>query len=256
MEGVYDTNKKFHKLDFYKMQGLFEEMTKAACNASPEMKDKFEKEYKSKITRFSCELEFCLHELGWMIYNPFCEKVDENQTIDPSNLKGNVLFSNGKRTYISSVGYVMKSDFDRKSIDVEETGFPKLTDEYVGYDSDLKNYEAMDGGIIDEQGYVSSFFLPSMEDLATLELLHKMVGDKETYEDYMMHKDEYANNLDYLTSKKNVIAIKKLNDGSCTLEYVSENDGKVQKFIDELKEENRIAEFVPLVVEENHLKVA
>lgn len=256
MEGVYDTNKKFHKLDFYKMQGLFEEMTKAACNASPEMKKLYEKEYKGKITRFSSELEFCLHELGWMIYNPFCEQVDEGPSFDPEHPKGNVLFSNGKRTYISSGGYIMKPDFDRKSIDVEETGFPKLTDEYVGYDANLKDYDAMNAGIIDEQGYVSSFFLPSMEELATLELLHKMIKDKETYEDYMLHKDEFANALDYLTSQKNVIAIKKLNDGSCTLEYVSENDGKVQQFIDELKAKDKIAEFVPLVVEENHLKVA
>lgn len=243
--GVYDSKGEFRELYFYKMQGLFEEMTKAAIKASPELKEKYENEYKKKITRFSSELEFCLHELGWMIYDPFCQGSDD------------VLFSNGKRTYVASEDYIKRPDFDRKKINNDKTGFPKLTDEYVGYDADLKDYEAMNAGIIDEQGYVSSFFMPSMEDLATLELMHKMVKDERTYIDYLMHKDEYSSALEYLTSKKNVIAIKKLNDGTCTLEYVSENDGKVKKFIDSIDAEGKVAEFVPLVVEEEtHLKVA
>ncbi len=244
MTGVFDTEGNFHELYFYKLQGLFETMTKAACEADNQLKEKFEKEYKNKITRFSCELEFCLHELGWMIFDPFCRGKDE------------VLFSNGKRSYVASVDYVKAPGFNRKNVDNEETGFSILTDEYVSYDPELKNYEAMDGGIIDELGYVSSFFMPSMEDLATLELMHKMIKDEKSYIDYLMHKDEFAGALEYLTSKKNVIAIKKLDDGSCTLEFVSENDGKVQKFIDKIEKENKIAEFVPLVVEENHLKVA
>lgn len=245
MTGVFDTDGNFRELYFYKLQGLFEVMTKAAIEASSELKEKYENEYKNKITRFSSELEFCLHELGWMIRDPFCQGKDE------------VLFSNGHRSYIASIDYVSSPDFDRKKINNEDMGFPVLTDEYIGYDPDLKDYEAMNGGIIDEQGYVSSFFLPSMEDLATLELMHKMVKDEKTYIDYLMHKDEFPSALEYLTSKKNVIAIKKLNDGSCTLEFVSENDGKVQKFIDKIESEGRIAEFVPLVVEENTgLKVA
>lgn len=243
MTGVFDTDGNFRELYFYKMQGLFEIMTKVAIEVSPELKEKYEKEYKSKITRFSSELEFCLHELGWMIFDPFCQGRDE------------VLFSNGYRSYVASTDYVKAPNFDRKSIDSDETGFPILTDEYVSYDPELKDYDKMDGGIIDEQGYVSSFFMPSMEDLATLELMHKMIRDEKTYIDYLIHKDEFSSALEYLTSKKNVIGIKKINDGSCTLEFVSENDGKVQDFIEKLKSEGRIAEFSPLVSSENPLKV-
>lgn len=244
MTGVFDVKGNFHELYFYKIQGLFEVMTKVAIEASSELKEKYEKEYKGKITRFSSELEFCLHELGWMIFDPFCRGKDE------------VLFSNGKRSYIASTNYVSTPDFDRKKIDNEDVGFPLLTDEYVCYDSELKHYDKMDGGIIDEEGYVSSFFLPSMEDLATLELMHKMVGDEKTYTDYLMHKDEFSSSLEYLTSKKNVIGIKKLNDGKCTLEFVSENDGKVQQFIEELEREGYIEKFVPFVPSEPHLKSA
>lgn len=244
MTGVFDSKGNFRELYFYKMQELFEVMTKAAIDVSPELKEKYENEYKSKITRFSSELEFCLHELGWMILDPFCQG------------EKTVLFSNGHRSYVASTDYIKAPNFDRKSIDNNETGFPILTDEYVSYDPELKDYDKMDGGIIDEQGYVSSFFMPSMEDLATLELMHKMIRDEKAYIDYLMHKHEFPSALEYLTSKKNVIAIKKLNDGSCTLEFVSENDGKVQDFIKKLESEGHIAEFVPLVAEENHLKVA
>lgn len=238
MTGVIDSKGDFHNLYFYKIQELCEVMVNTAILDSDDLKIKYETEYKGKITRFSSEVEFCLHELGWMIYDPFCQERDE------------VLFSNGNRCYVASTKYVKKVGFDRKKVNNDKIGFPLLTDEAIDYQEDLANIDKINEGIVDERGFISAKFLPNMNDLASIVLMFDLIKNEEKYNDYINHKDEYANALEYLTSKKNVISIKKLENGTFALEFVSENDGKVQSFIDNLEKMNKVAELVPLVLDE------
>lgn len=233
--GVIDSLGEFHELPFYKIQELSEVITKTAIDKSSEYKTKFEEKYDGKITRFSKEFEFCIHELGWMLYDPFCEGKDE------------VLFSNGERTYVASMSFVKQDGFNRRSITNQNVGYPILTDETIQYNRDLNTIDGIEDGIIDEQGYVSASFVPSLNDLAQIELMYSMMRDEEVYKDYMAHKDEYATSLEYVTSKKNVISVSRLEDGTYTLGFVSENDGKVASFIEALKASGKLAELKPII---------
>ncbi len=234
--GVLDSRLEFHALPFYEIQGLMKSIVKTATSKSKKYQEIYEK-YQKSITRFSPELEFCLHELGWMICDPFLQGNDE------------VLFSNGNRCYLASKEYVLREGFDRHSINVD-LGYPILTDENVKYDRSM-NIENMNEGIIDSKGYVDAGFTDSLDTLAEIELMEETTSDKKAYLDYMNSKDVYATKLEYLTSKKNVISAKKLEDGTITIQFVSENDGVVQEFIDRAKSENKIAELIPITQEEN-----
>lgn len=235
--GVFDSKKIFHEIPFYEIQGLMSEISKKAIELKPEYKKTFEK-YKKNITRFSKELEFVLHELGWYIYDPFCHGEDE------------VLFSNGKRTYLASVSYIMKPDFDRKNIADDTIGYPLLTDEIVGYDREL-NYKNIDEGVVDSNGYVDCKFAGGLEELAEIELLHELIQNKAEYENYINTNHEYNSKLEYLTNKPNTMVARKQNDGTISLLFVSENDGVVKEFVDRLKEEEKISELIPIVGEES-----
>lgn len=234
--GVLDSKLEYHELPFYEIEGLMKKIVETATQKSAKYQ-KIYSSYKEKITRFSPELEFCLHELGWMLYDPFLQGNDE------------VLFSNGTRCYLASREYVLKKGFDRHSIDVD-LGYPILTDENIKYDSEI-SLDNIDEGIIDSKGYVDSHFTDSLDTLAEIEVMENTIGNKEAYEDYLQNKDIYPTKLEYITSKKNVIAAKKLEDGSLTLQFVSENDDKVQDFIDRAKSEHKIAELIPMTQEEN-----
>lgn len=234
--GVLDSRLEFHELPFYEIQGLMKNIVETATKKSKKYQEIYS-EYKKNITRFSPELEFCLHELGWMLYDPFLQGNDE------------VLFSNGQRCYLASREYVLKEGFDRHSINVD-LGYPMLTDENVKYDANM-NIENMDEGIIDSKGYVDAGFTDSLDTLAEIEVMEETISNKEAYLDYLDSKDTYDTKLDYITSKKNVISAKRLEDGTITLQYVSENDGVVQDFIDRAKSEDKIAELIPMTQEEN-----
>ena len=235
--GVLDSRLEFHELPFYEIEGLCNEIVATAISKSEEYRAKYE-EYKNNITRFSPAFEFCLHELGWMLYDPFCLGTDE------------VLFSNGHRCYIASINYVKKEGFDRHSITNENVGYPRLDDQVVGYDPNIQ-VDSIKEGIVDEKGYVDGSFVDSLYTLAEIEVMFNNIKDKEAYLDFMRSKNQYETKLDYLTSKKNVIAAKKLEDGSVSIRFVSENDGKVQEFIDNLKESGKLADFTPIVGNEN-----
>lgn len=236
--GVIDTKGDFHELPFYEIQGLCGEIVNTAISKNEEYKNKFE-EYKNKITRFSPEFEFCIHELGWYLYDPFCLGNDE------------VLFSNGNRCYIAPMDFVNKEGFNRHDVKNEDKGYPVLTDENVKYDSTLKNDSLYEEGIVDERGYVSASFVPNIETLAEIELMTSMIGSKEVYLDYMRFKNAYSSKLEYLTSKKNVISVKRLEDGTFTLQFVSGNDGIVGEFIQRLNNEEKIAELDPMLGNEH-----
>lgn len=233
--GVLDSRLEFHELPFYEIQGLMQNIVETATKKSKKYQ-KIYSDYKKKITRFSPELEFCLHELGWMIYDPFLQGNDE------------VLFSNGSRCYLASKDYVLQKGFDRHRVN-SDLGYPILTDEFVKYDPHL-NISNIDEGIIDSKGYVDAGFTDSLDTLAEIEVMEETIRDKNMYLDYLRSKDTYNTKLEYITSKKNVISARKLEDGSITLQYVSENDGLVEDFINRAKQENKIAELIPITQEE------
>lgn len=235
--GVMDSRLEFHELPFYEIEGLCNAIVKTAIEKSEKYKELYE-EYEKKVTRFSPAFEFCIHELGWMLYDPFTLGNDE------------VLFSNGKRCYVASMNYITQPNFDRHNIDNPNVGYPVLYDETIGYDPNIA-IESIKEGIVDEQGYVDSGFTESLETLAELEVMFKLMKDKEAYEEYLASRDMYATKLDYITSKENVISAKKLEDGSMTIGYASENNGKVADFINRLKAEDKLAEYIPLVANQD-----
>lgn len=231
--GVIDSRGEFHELPFYEIQGLCEKVAQTAAELVPGHKYDLEdmgKEY----TRFSKELEFCLHKLGWYLYDPFLEGKDQ------------VLISNGERCYLCSMEFVKKEGFRRESITNTKIGFPALTDKNVGYDKTLNPDSVKTEGIVDAKGYVDSEFAGSLESLAEIELMHELIADKDAYEEYMKNRDMYENALSYLTSRENVIAAKKVGD-KISLSYVSDNDGVVANFIEKLDVTDRLAELTPIV---------
>lgn len=242
MNGVIDTKREFHELPPYKIEELCKTMVDVAISEDEELKKKYENEYKKKITRFSCNIEFVLRELGWMIYDPLCLGRDE------------VLFSNGKRDFIASMDYIRSINYDIRSIVNNKAGFLPLTDELLEYDKDLENTSNKNTGLVDDRGYISAINMPSLNDLASLSLMNDLMSDKSVYSDYKNHRDEFRSALEYVTSKRNCISIERMDDGKLTLGFVSENDGKVQSFIDRLEYEERIAELHPLVIEEESVR--
>ena len=241
--GMLDSRLEMHELPFYEIEGLCNAIVETAVKKSEDYRAKFE-EYKRKITRFSPAFEFCLHELGWMLYDPFCLGNEE------------VLFSNGKRFYVASVDYVKKEGFNRTDINNDSVGYPRLEDKVVGYDRAI-NDDAINEGIVDSRGYVDVGFTDSLYTLAEIEVMNENIGNKESYEDFLKNRDNFETTLDYLTSKPNVIAAKKLADGTICLRFVSENDGLVQDFIDRIQGEGKLAEFIPVVKdEETHIMKA
>lgn len=242
MNGVIDTKREFHELPPYKIEELCKVMVGIAISEDDELNNKYENEYKNKMTRFSCNIEFVLRELGWMIYDPLCVGRDE------------VLFSNGKRSFIASMDYIRSINYDIRSIVNNKAGFLPLTDELLEYDRELKHTDDKNTGLIDNRGYISVTNIPSLNDLASLSLMYDLMSDEEVYKDYKEHRHEYASSLEYVTSKKNSISIERMDDGKITLGFVSENDGIVKDFIDRLEEEGKVAELKPLVQEETGIK--
>ncbi len=228
--GIINSKKEFKELPIYNIQGLMETIVNVAIK-SPKYKEKFE-QYQKKVTRFSPELEFCMHELGWMIYDPFLSGKDE------------VLFSNGNRYLLASWDYINKDSFNRKAIDVD-LGFPILTDENIRYDKNVKT-ESIRNGFIDSQGYIDVSFASTPNNAADIIVFERLIRDKDAYDKYQASKDLYVDNFSYLTSQKNVIFAKRLEDGNLSLQYVSDNDGKVRDIINRLDKEGIIKEFIPI----------
>ncbi len=230
--GVFDSKLNFHELPFYEIEGLCDTIVKTAIEKSEELKMKYEK-YKKNITRFSASFEFCLHELGWMLYDPFEIGNDE------------VLFSNGERCYIASVKFIKKEGFDRKKINYPEVGYPRLDDNTIGYDPNI-SITSINEGIVDEYGYVDSKFTDSIDTLAEIEVMFENMKSEASYLEYLRQKAFYPSKLEYITSRPNTISAKKLADGNISLQFVSENTGKVENFINRLREQDMLAEYIPI----------
>ena len=235
--GVVGPNKELKELYMFEIKGLFEQLMKVAIENDEEYKRVYEEKYAGKYNCFSEAIEFCLHELGWMIYNPF------------ANGKKDVLFSNGENTYVTTLERVQEEGFDRLSITAP--GMPRLTDENVSYDKTLTKLETYDDGIVTEKGYVSA--TPFREDLNILTrmmLLHEMAGNEKLYNHFLENRPKYTSALDYFTSFPNVIAVDKLENGQYLVRFVSENDGRVLDFINGLIISGNMANYDPMIVEE------
>lgn len=230
--GVLDSKMNFHELPFYEIEGLCEEIAAKAASLSNDYREKYE-DYKKNITRFSASFEFCLHELGWMLYDPFSLGNDE------------VLFSNGERCYIASMDYVTKEGFNRKDVQNKEVGYPRLDDTTIGYDPNI-SITSINNGIVDSEGYVDSSFADSLDTLADIEVMFENISSREAYQTYMSSKPYYQTKLEYITSRPNTMSARKLPDGNISLQFVSENTGKVEEFINRLKSQDMLAEYIPI----------
>ncbi|MCX4248857.1 MAG: hypothetical protein OSJ65_03745 [Bacilli bacterium] len=230
--GVLDSKMNFHELPFYEIEGLCEKIAEKSASLSDDYKEKYE-EYKKNITRFSAAFEFCLHELGWMLYDPFTLGNDE------------VLFSNGERCYIASMDFVKKEGFNRKDVQNKEVGYPRLDDTTIGYDPNI-SITSINQGIVDSEGYVDSSFADSLDTLADIEVMFENISSKDAYQMYMSSKNYYQTKLEYITSRPNTMSAQKLPDGNISLQYVSENNGKVLEFINRLKSQDMLAEYIPI----------
>lgn len=190
---------------FYELQNVCEVMLNKALEDDTYRKI-YEEKYEGKITKFSCAIEFCLHELGLVIS-------------DPLNLEKNeVMFSNGKRSYIASKELIEKSDFNRHNIKEENIGFPILTDDAIKLDRTLDDTSEITNGLIDEDSYMNPLVIGSKEEFARIYLMHRMASNEELYNEYKNHIREYKSVLEFL--------IKKLG-----LAYVNTDEMGKKKFI-------------------------
>ena len=238
--GLIDPTGKLHELHMYQIEGLCKAMMTTAIK-DEKYAAVYEEKYNGKYTYFSEALEFCLHELGWMLLDPFVTG------------KEDVLFSNGHQCYVTSLEKATSEGFDRHSIQRDELAINALTDETVSYDKSLTKVEEYDDGIVTDAGYVSAKFLgEDLNKLARIMILHRMIHDKELYDDFMVNRPAYSSALDYLTAFPNVIAVDKLENGQFLVRFVSENDGRVLDFINSLTMSGKMANYDPAPVEENN----
>lgn len=241
--GLIDPTGKLHELHMYQIEGLCKAMMATAIK-DEKYAQVYEEKYNGKYTYFSEALEFCLHELGWMLYDPFVTGKPEEQA--------NVLFSNGEECYVTSYQEAISPEFDRLSKNNSAAAIKRLTDENVSYDKTLTKLDEYDDGIVTEQGYISSMFLgENLNKLSLLMILHRMIHDKDLYDDYLQNRPLYKDALSYLTAFPNVIAVDRQSNGQFLLSFVSENDGRVLDFINALTMSGRMANYDPApIVEE------
>lgn len=236
--GLIDPTGRLHELHMYQIEGLCKVMMETAIK-DEKYSGVYEEKYKGKYTYFSEPLEFCLHELGWMLLDPFVTG------------KEDVLFSNGHQCYITSLEKATSPEFDRLSIQRDDIAIKALTDETVSYDKTLNEIEKYDDGIVTEQGYISAKFLgEDLNKLARLMILHRMIHDKDLYDDFLENRPHYSSALDYLTAFPNVIAVDRLDNGQFLVRFVSENDGRVLDFINALNMRGLMANYDPAPIEE------
>ena len=224
-----DPQGKEHELEFYDIQGLAERLVKTAKD-NETLKEYFDVNFGSKISRVSPEFEFLLHKLGWMLKDPFNLGEDE------------WLFSNGKRAYVVSEDYINQEGFDRFAVQDESVGFPILTDEVLGYVPAPVKIGYIGTGILDEKGYVSANVIDDPELLAQVLMMHEMFKNKELYDEYTSEETEelYDSVEEYLKARPNIVATKKEPTGKISLNYVSENTGTVKDTLDALAAEDLI----------------
>lgn len=211
------------EIEFYKIQNLCEVMVDAAINNSRVLRVEFEDEYLSRMTRFSPEFEFCLHRLGWMLYDPYCLGKDE------------VLFSNGERSYVANSEFVKQEGFNRFAVKNDKVGYARLTDELIKYDDSLNKINDYTVGIVDEEGYVDAGFVSNVVNLADVIVMSKLIQDESFFKEYVRDGKNYANSLLFLLSRKNTLVVRHLSDGKFQMKGDKESTGMIRNFVDKLE---------------------
>lgn len=175
------------------------------------------KKMKKEVTRLSSALEFCIHELHWSLLDPYCK----------------------------DAAYELRSD-----------DLPIMTDELIGYSSNLDSSEMVEG-IIDDKGFISFERFTDKEQAASIILMHEMIKNKDLYEKYIRARtlNRQLTAYDFLVSIPNVVGIKRPNplEEKFVLNYVSANQGKVAEFIEYLKVTNKLVELDIKVQSDNTL---
>ena len=255
--GIITNEGMFEPLPLFQIGPRLEGTVREAIKKDPVANFEFQL-MKSQMKRFSPEVMYAIVKLGYKIVAPFAKSRD------------NVLFSNGGTLFVASKNYVCGKFFEPDKLK-DEDGIQVPTDEVIKYDPELTNIDNIDEGIIDEYGYVDSTYLSNatknnvgkgnLDLLASFLLMNDMLFSERIYKDVLTDRKKKTD-LAYITSKPNCVCIKRDGD-KFSLSYVSENTGKVEKFIDRLKEEDKIAKYEMLEVpptdlavqEENDLQV-
>lgn len=236
--GIYNSKFEFQEIDLYDVSRLCHLIVNKVIKNNIELKNVYE-EYKNNITRFNPDFEFCLHELGLCLLDPLCTGKDQ------------ILFSSNKHTYLIDHN-IFNKDYLPKNFNIENTDadilldFPILTDKNVDYDKDFSNYKFYSEGIADEKGYVDAKFIHGLDNLSKVLIINKIIEDKSFYENciYSLIKKCYP--VMILTNRVNCISLKRKDNNSFLLEYVSENTGKLQEFIKYLEDNNMISNYLPI----------
>lgn len=164
------------------------------------------KKMQREVTRLSSALEFLIHELHWSLLDPYCK----------------------------TEAYELKSD-----------DLPVMTDELIGYSSELDPTKIVEG-IIDDKGFISFERFTDKEQAASIILMHEMIKNEELYSKYTRARilNRNLTAYDFLVSIPNVVGIKRPNpsEEKFILNYVSANQGKVAEFVEYLKATNKLVE--------------
>lgn len=232
--GIYNSDFIFQEVNTYDIKSLCKSIVNKITSQDYQMKLLFY-EYQKNITRFDPNFEFCLHELGLCVLDPLGTGKDQ------------ILLSHNKHTYLLQSNpfndsYKPKDFnlFDSKTDIIID--YPTLTDKNVGYRDNFQDMSNITEGIADSYGYVDSFFVRGIDNLAKIELIDEMLGNKNYYDEDVYLLKHNIKPLEILTNRSNCISIKRNPDGKFSIEFLSENTGKLKEFIDNLSNNNLISD--------------
>lgn len=218
-----------HEINFYDIQQLCETMVNVAME-NPELRERYETFYARKITKFSPELQFCIHELGLTIYDPFNRGKDE------------YLFSNGNRSFVTAAANLNKEKLNRRAVNIQNMGFPIMTDELLHVDKSLNSLENINSGIIDNDSYIDTRCVTNKEIFAQIYLMDLLASNKEIYEHYMAHKGEYPTTLDYLINALGMASVDLNEQGEIELSYTENVNEGTKDIVDFITEGSLVEE--------------
>lgn len=233
--GIYNNLGEFLEIDLYDVSRLCKSIVKKITEKNYSYKLLFY-EYEKNITRFSPEFEFCLHELGMCLYDPLCTGKDQ------------ILFSKDKHAYLLAHN-PFNEEYRPKDFNIEDSrvevllDFPELTDKNVGYQPNFENINIISEGIIDNKGYVDSSFSHGIKNLAKIELINELITDKNFYDNAIYKLMNKVPAINILTDRPNCLSITRNPDGKYSLEYLSDNNGKIERFIEDLKDNNLLSNY-------------
>ena len=225
-----------------------EEILDTVINNNEKCRRIYEEKYKDRYTYFSAAMDYCMRVLDFKVALP--AGVLDKELAPGEEASNRALFAVNNMLYVDSIDRIIDGSAREYALMHPEAGIPQLTDETVGYDASLSNINSYDDGIVTEKGYVSSRFVKyNMEDLASIMLLDALSEDMELYNQYRETYQEGRMAFEFYTALPNIIGIDNLDNGTFALSFVSENNGRVQDFINALENNGLLADLDPQVVE-------